>query len=171
MRHRALPAAALCAALGVAACETAPTPYQPATTSEGGYTSLRIEADRYRINFRGNTSTSKTAVESYMLLRAAELTLENGYDSFTVAHRETDKDTTIRSYGGYYGYYGPPYYPYYGWGPYWGAWGGPDYRTRTSYEASMEIIMGRGARGDDPDTFDAREVSQNLAGLIARPVQ
>jgi hypothetical protein len=57
----------------------------------------------------------------------------------------------------------------YGWGPYWGAWGGPDYRTRTSYEASMEILMGRGARGDDPDTFDAREVSQNLSILVSRP--
>ena len=110
-----------------------------------------------------------------MLYRAAELTLQNGYDTFTVAHRDTDKDVRLRSYGGY-GYSGfyPafPYYPYYGWrDPYWGAWGGPTYRTSTSYEASIEILMGRGAADDDPETFDAREVTQNLGGAIQRAPQ
>jgi hypothetical protein len=167
MSHKALFAAAAATALGLAACETVPTPYQPASSSQPGYSDIRIETDRYRITFRGNSSTSKGAVETYMLYRAAELTLQNGYDTFTVAHRETDKDISIRSYGGYYGWGYP--YPYYGWGPYWGGWAGPDYVTRTSYEANIEILMGRGARGENPDAFDAREVSQNLAGLIARP--
>src|SRR5262245_24298088 len=122
----------IAAAFGLAACETGPTPYQAASSSQTGYSDLRIEADRYRITFRGNSSTSKDAVESYMLYRAAELTLQNGYDKFTVAHRDSDKDVSLRSYGGYYGFYGGyPYYPYYGWGPYWGGAWGPDYRTRT----------------------------------------
>lgn len=164
-------AAMIAAALVLAACETVPTPYQPASASQAGYSEMRIETDRYRVTFRGNSSTDKGVVETYMLLRAAELTLQNGYDTFTVSHRETDKDVALRSYGGYYGFYGGyPYYPYpYGWGPYWGgAWGGADYRTRTSYESSIEIIMGRGSRGADPETFDAREVSQNLGGLVGR---
>jgi hypothetical protein len=114
-------------------------------------------------------------VEIYTLYRAAELTLQNGYDTFTIAHRETGKDVRVRSYGGYYGgYWGYPYYPHYWrggwWDPYWG-WGawGPSYSTSTSYDGNIEILMSRGAKGDDPDAFDAREVMQNLGPMIARP--
>ena len=170
MLREALAAAAM-ATLGLAACETAPTPYQPASASAPGYSEMRIENDRYRINFKGNSSTDRDVVETYMLYRAAELTLQNGYDIFTVAHRETDKDVRIRSYGGYYGaYWGYPYYWRGGWwDPYWGAWGGgPSYSTSTSYEGNIEILMGRGPKGDDPNTFDAREVTQNLGGAIQR---
>jgi hypothetical protein len=163
-------AAVAAATLTLCACATVPTPYQPASASQPGYSEMRIETDRYRVSFRGNSSTDKDAVETYMLFRAAELTLQNGYDTFTVAHRDTEKDISIRSYGGYYGYGAYPYfYPYGGWGPYWG--GGRDYVTRTSYEASIEIVMGRGAAGDSPDVFDAREVSQNLAAVVERPPQ
>jgi hypothetical protein len=163
-------AAVSVATLGLAACTTAPTPYQPATTSEHGYSELRIENNRYRISFKGNSSTSRDTAETYMLYRAAELTLQNGYDIFTVAHRETDEDVRLRGYGGYGGFYG---YPYYGWGsmwgPYWGAMGGPGYTsTSTSYDARIEIQMGRGRPGDDPETFDAREVTQNLSAMITR---
>jgi hypothetical protein len=168
-------AATVIATLGLAACETAPTPYQPAGASAPGYSEMRIENNRYRISFKGNSSTGRDTVETYMLYRAAELTLQSGYDTFTVAHRETDRDVSLRSYGGYYGgYAGFPYYPYHGWGwgnPYWGAWGGPSYRTSTSYEGRIEILMGRGPSGDDPNTFDAREVTQNLAGAIQRTPQ
>jgi hypothetical protein len=31
--------------------------------------------------------------------------------------------------------------------------------------------MGRGAKGDDPATFNAREVTQNLGGAIRRAPQ
>jgi hypothetical protein len=172
-------AAAAIAMLCLAACETGPTPYQPASAYNPGYSDMRIENDRYRITFRGNSSTSRDVVETYMLYRAAELTLQNGFDTFTVAHRETDKDVRLRSYGGYYGgFWGYPY-SYYGrgwWDPYWGGgWGGwgPSYSTSTSYEANIEILMGRAARDDDPHTFDAREVTQNLGAAIQRapPVQ
>jgi hypothetical protein len=170
MLREALAAAAV-ATLALAGCETAPTPYQPASTSALGYSETRIENDRYRISFKGNSSTARDVVEIYMLYRAAELTLQNGYDTFTVAHRETDKDVRIRSYGGYYGaYWGYPYYWRGGWwDPYWGAWGGgPSYSTSTSYEGNIEILMGRGPKGDDPSTFDAREVTQNLSGAVQR---
>ena len=174
MLREALAAAAV-ATLGFAACTTAPTPYQPATASAPGYSEMRIETNRFRISFRGNSSTSRDTVETYMLYRAAELTLQNGYDTFTVAHRDTDQDVRIRSYGGFYGGWGFPYYGY-GWGmgmwdPYWGAWGGPSYSTSTSYDGRIEIVMGRGRPGDDPDMFDAREVSQNLAPMVTRAQQ
>ena len=173
MLREALAAAAI-AVLCLAGCETTgPTPYQPASASAPGYSEMRIENNRYRVSFRGNSSTDRDVVETYMLYRAAELTLQNGFETFTVAHRETDKDVRLRSYGGYYGgFWGYPYYPYYGrgwgwWDPYWGGAWGPSYSTSTSYEASIEILMG-GARGDDPATFDAREVTQNLAAMVGR---
>lgn len=164
-------AAAVIATLGLSGCETiGPTPYQPATASAPGYSEMRIENDRYRVSFQGNSSTSRDVVETYMLYRAAELTLQSGYDNFTVAHRDTNKDVRIRSYGGYYGgFWGYPYYPYWrgGWwgDPYWG----PSYSTSTSYDGAIEILMGRGAKGEDPETFDAREVVQNLGSMIGRP--
>ena len=170
---RGMLAATAIAVLCLGACETGPTPYQRAGGDARGYSEMRIEDHRYRITFRGNASTSRDVVETYMLYRAAELTLQNGFETFTVAHRETDKDVKLHSYGGYYGgYWGYPYYaggwwgPY--WGPYWGGSWGPSYGTSTSYEANIEILMGRAAETGDPDTFDARQVTRNLAGAIQR---
>ncbi|EHN77422.1 hypothetical protein SMCF_3052, partial [Streptomyces coelicoflavus ZG0656] len=38
------------------------------------------------------------------------------------------------------------------------------------YEASAEIIMGRGTKpAGDPNAFDAREVIQNLGSRVTRP--
>jgi hypothetical protein len=77
MLREALAAASI-ATLGLAACEMAPTPYQPATASAPGYSEMRIENDRYRVSFSGNSSTPRDVVETYMLYRAAELTLQSG---------------------------------------------------------------------------------------------
>ena len=40
----------------------------------------------------------------------------------------------------------------------------------TRYEAFAEIVMSRGPKGSDANAFDARQVSQNLAASIQRPV-
>jgi hypothetical protein len=170
MLREALPAAAI-AVLVLAGCETVgPTPYQPAVAAGSGYSDVRIENNRYRVTFSGNSSTGRDVVEAYMLYRAAELTLQNDFDTFTIVHRDTDKDVRLRSYGGYYGgYWGYPYHWRGGWwDPYWGAWGAPAYSTSTSYEGSIEILLGRSPKGDDPNTFDAREVEQNLAASVRR---
>jgi hypothetical protein len=175
MLRKILAAAALTGALAVSACESyGPTPYQPGGGNERGYSETRIENDRYRISFKGNSMTGKETVENYMLYRAAELTLQNGYDNFTIANRDTDKDRDIRSYGGYMGtrlsymYFVPRYGWVGAWEPYWT----PErYREVTRYEAYAEIQMTRGAKGNDPNSFDARQVSQNLAGLISRAPQ
>ncbi|MFN3805867.1 CC0125/CC1285 family lipoprotein [Asticcacaulis sp.] len=168
------------AALGVslvtlAACAT-PTPYQPVTGDPAsslarGYSDQRIEANRYRLKFSGNSSTSRETVEDYMLYRAAELALENGYDWFSLVGRNTKEDRTTtttyrdpfpRLYGGFY-------YRYYrgGWGS-WGAWE-EDQTTFYRYETSAEVIFGKGEKPNDPNAYDAREVKQNLDPRIVRP--
>ena len=93
MSRTAIAAAAIVLSLGLAACETA-TPYQPnipGQATSGGYSESRLEPDRWRVNFVGNTMTSRETVEGYLLYRAAELTLQNGDDWFAMVDRNTER--------------------------------------------------------------------------------
>ena len=172
MLRKLIAIAAMAGAL--AACESGPTPYQPGGDGDRGYSETRIENDRWRISFKGNSMTDRETVETYMLYRGAELTLQNGYDHFTIVNRDIDRDRDIRSYGGYMGtrlsymYFVPRYGWVGAWEPYWT----PErYREVTRYEAYAEILMGRGAKSDNPSSFDARQVSQNLGPQIQRAPQ
>ena len=171
----------LVGALALAACAT-PTPYQPASGSgfyRNGYSDQQIEPNRYQVSFAGNSLTSRETVERYLLYRAAQLTLERGYDYFIMA----DRDTNLRSrtystpgvggFGGWGGGFG-----FGGWGPAWRYrspafgwrswdpfWGDPffgnsmDIRTVDKYEAMAEIVLGRGPKpGNNVRPFDARAV-------------
>jgi len=172
MIRQAMLAFAAAGALLAGACQSGPTPYQASTRMDGGYSQTRIEDARFRITFKGNSMTDRERVENYMLFRAAELTLENGYDNFTIVERDTDKDKRVRSYGGYmgtrlsYAYYSPRYGWVGAWEPYWT----PErYDEVTRYEATAEILLGKGPKSSDPNAFDARDVSKNLSGQIQRP--
>lgn len=189
LKATALAAVLLAGAAGLTACATA-TPYQPnipGQQTSGGFTESRIEDNRFRVNFAGNSLTSRDTVERYLLYRAAELTVGQGYDWFALVERDTDKKTRTYSTGGYGGYgYGPygywrPYWRAYGpawggwggwggWDPYWGS-SGWDTRTVEKFEASAEIVLRKGPKpADDPSAFDAREVMANLGPTIMRPV-
>jgi hypothetical protein len=175
--------APIAAALALAACATA-TPYQPLGTrgASGGFAEQRIEPNRYRVTFVGNDYTSRQRVENYLLFRAAELTLANGYDSFTIVRRDTERDVDTRVYDtglrSPYSYWRPSWRYYggrYGW-RHWDPWyGGPfwgdtiDVRTVERYEATAEIVMLRGGRPGDPSSFDARQVITNLRPTIQVP--
>ena len=184
-------AAALASGLGLAACETA-TPYQPAPpgpTSAGayGYSDYQIDATHWRVTFSGNSLTSRETVEKYLLYRAAELTVQHGFDWFQAADRHTDKTTSF--YGGTDPFYASPFWGSYGWGwrPAWrfhggfgwrsyDPWGGgPFWADRVDieqvnrFEASAELVMGRGPAPEGQRVFNAREVVQNLGPTIARP--
>ena len=156
------------------ACATA-TPYQPAVSDRYGFEEQRIENNRIRITFRGNTVTDRETVETYLLYRAAELTLQNGNDYFIVANRDTEEHSQLRSTGPYRSRFGFDYWyfsPRRGWSPWYDPfWDEPtSYREVTRYEAVAEIAMFSGAKpADDPNAFDAREVQTNLQGRIVRP--
>jgi len=175
---------ALASALALAACAT-PTPYQPLTPNNrasGGYTDQQIEANRYRVTFSGNSMTSRETVETYLLYRAAELTIARGYDWFQMAQRNTDRHTNTyvdQPFGpGPWGYWGPSWryhggFGWRGWDPFWGDpfWGNDiDVTTVDRYEASAEILMGHGPKpADNPRAFDARQVVSNLQSRIMMP--
>src|SRR5689334_12354315 len=72
----------LTALLGLSACET-PAPFQPRDEHHStGYTDLRLGPNRYRVTYVGNASTPRETVENYLLLRAAQVTLQSGYKFF-----------------------------------------------------------------------------------------
>lgn len=157
------------------ACAT-PTPYQAAAGTQWGFQESQIESNRFRVSFSGNSLTDRETVETYFLYRAAELTLEQGFDHFIVVQRATDVDSRIVSsgadpfyrpgFGLYYNYF----HPRWGWhgagDPFWNS---TNYREITRYEASAEIQLGHGTKPDTPNAFDARDVMTNLGPQIVRP--
>jgi hypothetical protein len=165
---------AIAAATVLSACATS-TPYQPADQTHYGYQEQQIEANRYRISFRGNALTDRETVENYMLYRAAELTLQNGKDYFIVANRNTDANTRLQADGPNFPHSRFDYWffsPRHGWGPWYDPfWDDPtDYREVTRYEASAEIAMYAGHKpADDPNAYDAHEVQANLHDRVQRP--
>ncbi|CAN5490504.1 hypothetical protein BH10PSE3_BH10PSE3_04460 [soil metagenome] len=186
-------AAALAAVLGLSACATA-TPYQPRAAgahTSGGFSDLRLEPDRYRIAFAGNSLTSRQTVERYLLYRAAELTTQQGYEWFETADRRTDRSatSTVESdpfmrpgfgYGAGYGawrpswrYYGPRYGGWRAWDPYWGDpffTSQAQVRTVEKFEATAEIVLHKGPKpAGDPRAYEAREILTSLGRDIQRP--
>ncbi|MBI1365509.1 MAG: hypothetical protein GC153_06080 [Alphaproteobacteria bacterium] len=161
-------------ALALAACATS-TPYQPASQGRGyGFSEQQIESNRYRITFRGNSSTTREMVENSLLYRAAELTVQNGFDYFIVQERNTEANksystTAEPAFFGHYGFGYPGYYyafPYYAYG--WG-WAPYNSYTRefTRYSAVAYIVMMKGDKPqDNPQAFDARSVMKNLGPLV-----
>ncbi len=188
-------AAAIVASLALAglvsACATA-TPYQPNIPGQavsGGFSEQRLESDRFKVTFAGNSLTSRDTVEAYLLYRAAELTVQQGYDWFTIVERDVERDrrTYVERDPFYRPWYGPsygywrPYWRYYGggfgwrtWDPYWGDpfWADRmDVRTVEKFEATAEIVMRRGPKpADDARAFDARGVMENIGPRVMRPV-
>jgi hypothetical protein len=178
-------AAAAAASLAVSACAVTPTPYQPAglpgARASGGFSELQLEGNRFRVNFTGNSYTDRQTVENGLLLRAAELTLAQGYDWFSTVERDTEVRTRYRDYGfnrsafGYGPYWSPywRYYGRYGWSGFYDPFGWDrdvDIREIRRYEASSEIVMGRGPKpAADPRAFDAREVVARVGPMVPRP--
>lgn len=179
-------AAAAAATFALSACATA-TPYQPYTaagSSSGGYSETRIASDRFRVTFQGNTVTEREQVERYLLYRAAEVTVAEGYDWFSLVDRDTERQA--RSYvvdrdpfgydywqpSWYYVVRGNRVYRVYDPFPMRSFYGpsGYDVRQVEQYRATAEIFLGRGQKpADDRTAFDAREVIANLGPTIVRP--
>ena len=181
--------AAAAAAILLTGCETA-TPYQPLgarnSQASGGYSDQQVEANRWRVTFAGNALTSRETVERYLLFRAAQLTVNQGYDWFTTVQRHTNKQTDYIGDYGWGGYWGPEwglYRPGFGWGyGFWGGqgfggWDGPgwgggpvDIEQVSEFQATAEIVLGHGGKPQgDPRAFDARAVVAHLQSTIHYP--
>ncbi len=170
--------AAMFIALLVAGCAT-PTPYGPAVEGKG-YSELQTENDRFRVSFSGNSLTPRETVESYLLYRAAEITLQQGYDRFRIVERDVESKTSYynnyAASSGYYGFHGRRSLRYgYGFHSFPYSYTTVASRPVTSYEAVANIIVFSGegqdrkAPASDDHTYNAREVIKRLEARIVRP--
>lgn len=157
---------AAAASLLLGACATAiGTSYAPADEKGYGYTEQRVEADRFRITFRGDGATPPEAVEDYALLRAAELAVENGFDWFRVIARTMDaqdKGGVGIGAGVGSGSVGRRSAVGVGVGGNLGTIG-----ARRFYTARIEVLMGKGEPPEGDGVYDARSVIETIRARIA----
>lgn len=156
------------AAFLLAACATAPPAYAPAAASgQAGYSETQLESNRYFVTFRAPNGADPAVLEDYALLRAADLTLENGREWFWVDRRTIDGEV-IRDDG-------PRLGVGVGGGSYSGGWGGGSGggvgiglslplggSSASANAATLEIRFGEGPKPDEANAYDARSISTNL---------
>ena len=152
MRKHHRSTAIVLATLLAAACETGPV-YQPRTPgSTVGYTDLQLSPNRYRVAYTGSWSSTRDDVEMYLLRRASEVALENGYRHFVFQMRATQRMTD---------YLGSPY-PY---GPYYYSNWGDSWPT-DSYASYAEILLlNDDEAANATDAIDAQRVLVSLNAL------
>jgi len=162
----------------IAACAST-TPYQQANGRGDGYSEQKIERDKYRISFSGNSLTDRATVENYVLYRAAEVTIQTGNDYFIMLEDSEDIRRSFRtsgtSFGG--GGFGRRGFFYGGFGGgFRGGFGGfgsthSTTRERTEYTIGAIIQVYKGEKpASNPTAYDARSVIDSLGGSIQRPV-
>ncbi len=150
----------------ITACAASPPPYEPAISERGpGYGDTRIEADRYRVSYTGRSSDAASIAEDLALLRAAEVTLQNGYDWFVIVNRrvttvaETSDNPRVS----------------FGVGTSTGSrsgtsvglgigFGGGGSAPQSPPQAVLEIKLGRGEKPEDG--YDAVEIERNVRSSV-----
>lgn len=160
------------AAIALAACASTPVYAPAAGTNAAGYSETQIESNRYFVTYRAGGAADAALLQDYALLRAADLTLQNGRDWFWVDNRRLEAEGA-RSGG-----------PSIGVGIGGGNWGrrsgvsvgvgvnipigGAPAGTRAR-AATVEIRFGEGGKPDDPNAYDARSLSANLRARLLAP--
>ena len=147
--------------LTLAACTT-PTAYAPLQTPSGsGFSETKIQDDRWRVTFRGGSDAGRERVADLTLLRAAQLTLQQGYDWFRITQRygqispSRGPTLSVGAGGGDYGWRG---------GSSFGVGvGGIPLGGGPQLSETLEILMARGeAPKGDPAVYDAHGVQQSI---------
>ena len=129
----------------------------------------QIEGNRYRVSFDGNASTPREDVQNYLLYRAAELTVQSGFDYFTIVDNDLHRSTR---------YYNQAYVDDFGYAGYsrdrrhYRRYIGPRFVSGTSYpideySSTADIVMAKGEKpADDAKAYDALDVLQRLQPAI-----
>ncbi len=152
-------------ALAMSACASL-APYGPQQSAGGqGFNEQRIESNRFRVTYNGVGAPGPVADRA--LFRAAQLTLDQGYDWFEVTQRWIDgrpdsaggvrPSVSIGAGSGRYGGYSASGV---------GVGLGFDLSGPQPTSTTLEIVMGRGARPDRPDVYDARGVQDAIRNRL-----
>lgn len=158
-------------ALALAACASAPT-YGPAASANGaGYSERQIESNRFFVTYRASGSADAALLKDYALLRASEVTLQQGGEWFWVDRRALDEEGSNNS--------GPRFSIGLGGASFGGRSGvgvgagvsvpigGPQGQQARS--ATIEMRIGQGPKPADPNAYDAREINTNLRARLTAP--
>lgn len=150
-------------ALALTACASL-APYGPQSAPNGqGYAEQRIESNRFRVTYHGVGAPGPVA--DMALLRAADLTIQTGYDWFEVTQRWTDgrrdsaggirPSVSIGAGSSRYGGYSSSGV---------GVGVGLNLSGPQPTSTALEVVMGSGPRPDRPEAYDARDVQMTLRG-------
>ncbi|MGE0741390.1 MAG: hypothetical protein AB7O98_08615 [Hyphomonadaceae bacterium] len=151
----------------LAGCASTPTYGPAASPNAAGYSDLQIESNRFHVTYRAPSSADAQLLQDYALLRAADLTLQNGREWFWVDRRSVDEE---RGRSG----------PSIGVGVGGGSWGGRSGASvgvgvnipigggggSRARSASLEIRFGEGPKPDDPNAYDARSIATNIRSRL-----
>lgn len=163
-------------ALIIGGCASQPD-YRAATRAGGyGYTETQLSNSQFRVHFKARGSDRAKAMD-YAMLRAAEVTLQQGYEWFAVTERETLVDKERQPASPQFGFsqrYArvtecgviscrTAYYPttQLETGIFVGG------EERSEIESVLSIQLGRGDHPTTGNIFDATQVRNNLAPKAA----
>ena len=163
----------LTAGLGLAltACATGPSAYGPAPTSSSlGFQNTQIEKDRFRIAYTGRTEGE---ARDFVLLRAAEIALNEGYSHFKVLGGNTSSNGGSSPVSSRIGI---------GIGSGRGGFGRRGSRTNVNLgigihdvaralegskvTESIEVILKRSGAEEDISVYDARSVTESIRPAV-----
>lgn len=148
----------------LAACG-GPAAYKPIENGVG-YGDQKLEANRYRVWFAGNSRTPRETVEDFVLYRAAEITLEQGYDYFVLSDRTTDGERQASS-GVSLGLGGIRFGSRSGVSV--GTGIGIPIGSNAQYYGQADVTLMRGRKPpEDLAAYDAREIKANLQRSVAK---
>lgn len=153
----------------LAACANPATPYRDAGTSGSrlGYSQQQIDAATWRVQFSGNSATSREQVEDYLLYRAAEIMRDGGYDRFVLLDKDIEPDVRYWGSAPFHGpHFGLGAHRRHGFG-YW-AFGPPVYHQQTRYKGSALIRAYRQGAANGP-VFSTRELIDSIGPRIVWP--
>lgn len=161
--------------VSLGACASSPAYVAADDAGDYGYYSDRIAGNRHRVNFNGNRHTSFQDTRNYALLRAAELTLAEGYDWFEIVDRESlTTEAAHRTEPGAGVAFEQRWYVRDECGlltctrrVYPASYSSTRFefdasRPVTRHSYSIEIVLGKGDEPDDGRAYDARDVMRTI---------
>lgn len=141
---------AAAAALATACASQGPVYESRMDGGRYGYAEMQLEPNRVRVTYNGDTLTARDTVETYLLYRAAETTLQRGFDYFVVTAANVEEDSHYEGMAG-----GRP------------RLAGATFREVSRHNAVADILMFEGERPPYiANAYDARAVQSALQERI-----
>ncbi|MES1203763.1 MAG: hypothetical protein ABUS57_20190 [Pseudomonadota bacterium] len=156
----------LFAVAALAACASAPTYTHAASSRAAGYSDQQIESNRFSVTYRAPSGADQQLVEDFALLRAADLTLQQGKDWFIVDRRNTDQASADSGPSIGVGLGGGNYGRHTATGVGVGFQIPIGHHGPMATSSTLEIRTGSGPKPDDPNAYDARQTSASLSSRL-----